>query len=129
MKFESKQLPVKPDELAPDGSEIRLLSKLKGGGLCYCTLPTKQTSHAVRHRTVEEIWYFVVGRGEVWRKFGVREETVVVTPGVSLTIPVGTCFQFRNVGREPLSFLIVTMPPWPGKDEAVTVANHWSPGK
>jgi hypothetical protein len=44
-----------------------------------------------------------------------------VVPGVSLTIPVETQFQFRNTGQEPLRFVIATMPPWPGADEAVPV--------
>src|SRR5216117_2870669 len=68
--FEVKQLRERPDEQAPDGSEIRLLPELWGGGLCHCTLPSGRTSKAVKHKTVEEIWYFVQGIGEVWRKLG-----------------------------------------------------------
>jgi mannose-6-phosphate isomerase-like protein (cupin superfamily) len=48
-----------------------------------------------------------------------------VEPGTCLTIPVGTHFQFRNPGREPLCFLIVTTPPWPGAQEAVRVQDYW----
>jgi mannose-6-phosphate isomerase-like protein (cupin superfamily) len=29
------------------------------------------------------------------------------------------------VGEEPLMFIIVTMPPWPGDQEAVRVDDHW----
>jgi mannose-6-phosphate isomerase-like protein (cupin superfamily) len=127
MKFETKRLPLKLDYAAPDGSEIRLLPSLKGGGLSHCTLPPKCISQAVRHKTVEEIWYFIQGHGEVWRKQKSRSKTVKVGAGISLTIPVGTHFQFRNTGSESLRFLIATIPPWPGSDEAVRVKDHWTP--
>ena len=97
------------------------------GGLCHCTLPVGKTSLAVRHKTVEEIWYFLEGQGQVWRKLDDSEELVDVRQGVSLTIPAETHFQFRNTGTQPLRFVIVTMPPWPGEHEAVRVDEHWQP--
>jgi len=129
--METKSLPTAYDYLAPDGSEIRLLPSVKGGGLAHCTLPGRTTSAAVAHKTVEEIWYFLTGNGEVWRREGASGDgtTVRVGPGVSLTIAPGTQFQFRNRGDGPLTFLIATMPPWPGPAEATAVANHWAPGK
>ena len=48
-------------------------------------------------------------------------------PGVSLTIPVGTRFQFRSFGPEPLAAVAVTMPPWPGEGEAMIVTGPWEP--
>ena len=113
------------DTLAPDGSEIRLLPALAGGSMAHCTLPAGATSKAVAHRSVEEIWYVVSGRGQVWRKLGGHDEVVDVGPGVGLTIPLGTEFQFRARGPDPLTFVLVTVPPWPGADEAVRVADHW----
>ena len=110
---------------APDGSEIRLLHELRGGGLAECTLPVGGVSAAVTHRTVEEIWLFTEGEGQVWRRQGERECVVDVSPGVSLTIPLGTQFQFRNTGERPLKFVISTMPPWPGEDEAPRVPDYW----
>ncbi len=64
----------------------------------------------------------------MWRRQDEREETVPVAPGVALTVPLGTRFQFRNTGPEPLEFIIVTMPPWPGDEEASRVADHWPAG-
>jgi mannose-6-phosphate isomerase-like protein (cupin superfamily) len=125
-KIETKQLPASADYLAPDGSEIRLLPSMRGGGMCHCTLPPGKVSSAVKHQTVEEIWYFIEGHGQVWRKLGEQESETDVCAGVSLTIPVSTHFQFRNPGPEPLRFLIATMLPWPGPEEAVPVQNHWS---
>lgn len=125
--FQTKRLSAQYDHLAPDQSEIRLLPTLNNGGLAHCTLPPGGVSSAMRHKTVEEIWYFVHGSGQVWRKQANREEVVDVLPDVSLAIPTGTHFQFRNTGHEPLCFIIATMPPWPGPDEAVRVRDHWKP--
>ena len=118
-------LRAEADYLAPDGSEIRLLPTMNSGGLCHCTLPTGRTSSPVVHRQVEEIWYVVSGEGEVWRKNAAAEETVRVGVGMSLTIPPRTAFQFRNTGGGPLCILIVTMPPWPGAQEAEKAVGVW----
>ncbi len=124
--FELRFVPSKIDQIAPDGSEIRLLPAMTGGGLCHCTLPPGKTSLTGVHTTVEEIWYFIQGRGLVWRKQGSREEEVDVFSHVCLTIPPQTHFQFRNTGWEPLCFIISTMPPWPGQKEWSRVPDHWS---
>lgn len=126
MKLEIKTLPKEFDYLAPDSSEIRLLTSEKRGGLCHCTLPVGKTSCAVKHKTVDEIWYFLSGTGEVWRKYEGKEETDEIQPGTSINIPAGTCFQFRNIGAEPLKFICITMPPWPGLEEAEQVQGKWS---
>jgi mannose-6-phosphate isomerase-like protein (cupin superfamily) len=42
-----------------------------------------------------------------------------------LTIPLGTRFQFRSSGDDPLSALAVTMPPWPGEGESIFVDGPW----
>ena len=126
--FETSTLKPDADYLAPDGSEIRLLPTMKGGGLCHCTLPAGKTSSPVVHRHVEEIWYILKGEGEVWRKYAQTpeaEETVRVSAGMSLTIPPRTSFQFRNTGAAPLCVLIVTMPPWPGPQEAEGTVGAW----
>ena len=93
--------------------------------MVHCTLNPGEVSLPVAHKTVEEVWYFLEGRGQVWRKYGDEERVVDVAPGVSLSIPVGAHFQFRTTGDVPLRFLIVTMPPWPGEDEAYPVPGRW----
>jgi mannose-6-phosphate isomerase-like protein (cupin superfamily) len=125
MNLQTTSLRPAADYIAPDGSEIRLLPTMKGGGLCHCTLPTGKTSSPVAHREVEEIWYVLSGVGEVWRKNAVMEASISVSAGSSLTIPARTSFQFRNTGDSPLCILIATMPPWPGPEEAVEVAGVW----
>ena len=121
-RFESKRVARDYDVLAPDGSEIRLLHSLAGASVVHCRLPAGAVTVPVRHRTVEEVWYFLAGAGQVWRKQGEREQVLDVAPGISLTIPLGTEFQFRNTGDAPLEFIIATTPPWPGEDEAVALA-------
>ena len=111
--------------LAPDGSQIRPLQEVGGGGVSHCTLPPGGVSMAVRHRTIEEIWFVVGGRGQVWRKSDEAEECVDVAPGTCLSIPTGTHFQFRALGEAALEIVIATMPPWPGMDEAVRVDDFW----
>ena len=125
--FETKLLPSQPDAIAPDGSEVRVLLKLRSGGLAHFSLGAGETSTAVVHRTVEEIWYFLSGRGEMWRKLNGQEEIVAVGAGVSISIPVGTQFQFRNLGNQPLTAIGATMPPWPGDAEASVVEGIWPP--
>jgi mannose-6-phosphate isomerase-like protein (cupin superfamily) len=120
-----KVLPEKYDYLAQDCSEIRVLSELEGGGLVRCTLPEGKTSHAVAHKTVEEIWFFLADRGQVCRKNDGYEQVIDVYPGVSLTIPLGTSFQFKNTGKEALCFIIVTIPRWPGGQEAREASGKW----
>ncbi len=115
------------DYLAPDGSEIRLLAEVSGGGLSHCILPAGLTSHAVYHRTVDEVWFFVSGSGEVWRKEATHEQMVPVNVGTSINIVHGTHFQFRNTGTAPLCLLIMTIPRWPGRPEAVPVPGYWPP--
>jgi mannose-6-phosphate isomerase-like protein (cupin superfamily) len=61
----------------------------------------------------------------MWRRLEEQEEIVDVTPGVSLSIPLGTRFQLRNDGGVPLAAVAVTMPPWPGADEAYVVDGPW----
>src|SRR5258708_35023497 len=112
--YETKTLGEGVDATAPDGTAVRLLLSLAGGSMAHFELPAGAVSHAVTHKTVEEIWYFLSGRGQLWRRFNGREVTVDVEPGVAATIPLGAAFQFRASDEAPLTSLAVTMPPWPG---------------
>ena len=93
--------------------------------MAHFELASGRTSRAVVHRTVEEIWYILSGCGEMWRKQGEQQEVIALVPGVCLTIPVGTHFQFRSSATEAVSVVAVTMPPWPGNGEAVFVPDYW----
>ena len=123
--FTTAQLGDLHDVLAPDTSEIRLLVSTSRGSMVHATLPVDGVSLAIVHRTVDELWYVLSGEGELWRKQGGLEEIVALAPHTAHSLPLGTWFQFRNPGREPLVIVIVTMPPWPGMDEAVRVPDRW----
>lgn len=114
-------------ETAPDGSTVRVLARLPNASLAQFELAPGQISRAVVHRTIDEIWTVVGGRGALWRRQGAREETVTLEPGVCLTIPAGTAFQFRNAGKETLCVIGVSLPPWPGEGEAAPAEGPWAP--
>ncbi|MBP9881838.1 MAG: cupin domain-containing protein [Chitinophagales bacterium] len=127
--FEIIKVKREYDYFAPDGSEIRLLAKINSGGFCHCTLPVGKISMAVKHKTFEEIWYFLSGEGEMWQKEVNDGEPIKVKQGDSINIPLGNSFQFRNTDTENLCILIATIPNWPGEEEgkreALPVEGYW----
>jgi mannose-6-phosphate isomerase-like protein (cupin superfamily) len=124
---DSIRLPAEPDVTAPDGSDVRVLVRSARGSMAHFELAAGQTSHAVHHRQVEELWFVVRGEGEMWLG-GDAPVVIALEVGVSLRIPPGTPFQFRSTGREPLAAVAVTMPPWPlDREEAVAAEGPWTP--
>lgn len=123
--FDTRQLPAVPDAVAPDGSDVRELLRLGRGSMAHFELPPGRVSRAVAHRAVEELWYILDGQGQMWRRQGERQQTVPLCPGTCLSIPAGTHFQFRADAAGPLAAVGVTMPPWPGDDEAYEVPGEW----
>ena len=77
------------------------------------------------HRTVEEVWYVLEGHGQVWRCPPDADPKSVppspVAPDDALVIPTGWSFQFSADASEALRFLCVTIPSWPGENEAAPV--------
>ncbi len=116
--------------IAPDGSVVRLLLTQEHGAtrcsVVEVAIPAGAVSRPVRHQTVEEVWYVVEGEGEVWRGPPDAPQSAVapvsVTPGDALTIPTGWSFQFKAGSRVGFRFICVTIPAWPGMDEAEEVA-------
>lgn len=127
-RFVTMHISPLSDVHAPDGSEIRILTRHQRASSAHGTLPVGVVSRAICHRTVDEIWYVLSGRAEIWRKLGDYEEVIAADAGTSITIPVGTHFQFRTVGTEPFCFIMFTTPPWSGDDEAVHVVGLWDVG-
>jgi mannose-6-phosphate isomerase-like protein (cupin superfamily) len=125
MEFSTVRQSREPDVIAPDSSEIRVLGRTERASTAHGTLAPGATGLAIVHRTIDEIWYVISGRAEIWRKLGEWETVVEAGPGTSLTIPAGTHFQFRTIGDEPFCFIMMTMPPWPGDSEAVRVPDYW----
>jgi mannose-6-phosphate isomerase-like protein (cupin superfamily) len=90
-------------------------------------VPPGQVNRAAVHATVSEFWHVLAGEGEIWRRDGSAEETTALTRGVTIDLRVGTAFQYRCTGDEPLQFLCISMPPWPGDDEATFIDGPWKP--
>ena len=126
MNFATLPLPAERTVVAPDGSEVRVLLALQSGGMAHFRLAPGQVSAAVTHRTVEEIWFVVSGAGTMWRQQGEREDLTELAPGLCLTIPLGTKFQFRAAAQSELTAVAVTMPPWPGDGEARVIEGPWA---
>jgi len=120
-------LPELPDARSPAGAEIRFIMDGPTGNMIHSTVPPGQVNRATRHKTVSEFWHVLEGEGEIWRSDGDGESVAGLVAGVSIDIPVATAFQYRNTGTEPLKFICISMPPWPGDDEADYVEGPWSP--
>ena len=110
---------------APDGSQLEFLLWSPHANMTLCSFGAGTVSQAVRHRTVHEFWYFLEGEGEIWMDLQGGEQTLDVGPGTAVQIPVGRSFQIKAGSRSDLRAVFVTMPPWPGKEEAELVKGIW----
>jgi mannose-6-phosphate isomerase-like protein (cupin superfamily) len=125
--MQTRSFPSTPDGRSPAGAEIRYLIEGETGAMIHSTVPPGQVNRATVHATVSEFWHVLSGEGQIWRRNGTGEETTVLGRGVSIDIPVGTAFQYRCTGVDPLQFLCITMPRWPGDKEATVIEGPWKP--
>ena len=125
--MQTRPLPENAEARSPAGAEIRYLLASTTGDMIHSTVPPGQVNRATVHATVSEFWHVLSGQGEIWRRGDGEEDVTALTPGVSIDIPVGTAFQYRCTGTEPLRFLCITMPPWPGDAEATRIDGPWAP--
>ena len=125
--MQTRLFPSTPEGRSPAGAEIRYLIEGETGGMIHATVPSGQVNRATVHATVSEFWHVLSGEGQIWRRDGTGEETTFLTAGVSVDIPVGTAFQYRCSGADALKFLCITMPPWPGDQEATVIDGPWMP--
>lgn len=122
-------LPPQHDTTSPAGAFVRILIDGPTGGMIHSTVPVGQTNKPVIHHTVSEFWYILEGHGEIWRSNDEGEKITTLLPGTSIDIEPETAFQYRNVSRDAdLKFICITMPPWPGNNEASYVSRGaWEP--
>lgn len=119
--------PEHPDAKSPAGADIRYLMDGVTGNMIHSTVPPHQINKATVHATVSEFWYILEGHGQIWRDDGEESCVVDLLPGVSVDVPVGTAFQYRNVSDTELKFICISMPRWPGDSEATYVEGKWEP--
>ncbi|RYH05787.1 cupin domain-containing protein [Tropicimonas sp. IMCC6043] len=125
--MKQSMLPARADARSPAGADIRFIMDGPTGNMIHSTVPPGQINRATIHATVSEFWYVLEGEGEIWRRDSIEERITVLSPSVSIDIPVGTAFQYRNTGSVPLRFICVSMPPWPGDFEASHIEGAWEP--
>lgn len=128
-EFTTTKLASRPSETASDGSALRPLLGVAGGTMAHFEIAAGETSRAVAHRTVDELWFVVSGSGELWLQQASRQEVVALEPGVCAALPRGTRFQFRASEAEAVAIVAVTIPRWPGDVEAELVDGPWSPSE
>jgi mannose-6-phosphate isomerase-like protein (cupin superfamily) len=125
--MQTRPFPENSDARSPAGAEIRYLMEGATGNMIHSTVAPGQVNRATVHATVSELWHVLSGRGEIWRRDEREEQVTVLKPGISIDIPVGTAFQYRCTGAQPLQFLCISMPPWPGDAEATHIEGPWPP--
>ena len=125
--MQTRSFPSSVDGLSPAGAEVRILMEGETGSLIHSTVPAGQVNRATVHATVSEFWHVLSGAGQIWRRDATGEETTALVRGVSIDIPVGTQFQYRCTGPDPLEFVCVSMPRWPGAHEASIIEGPWRP--
>ena len=81
-------MPAVADVVAPDGSAVRILLGLAGGTMAHFELASGATLIALRHRTVEEIWFVVSAWGRSGDGSDTTSRSSISTPGICVTIPV-----------------------------------------
>jgi mannose-6-phosphate isomerase-like protein (cupin superfamily) len=125
--MQTRSFPSTPDGRSPAGADVRILIEGEIGSMIHSTVPPGQVNRATIHATVSEFWHVLSGEGRIWRRDATGEEMTDLRRGVSIDIPVGTAFQYRCDGGDPLQFLCVGMPRWPGATEATIIEGPWQP--
>ncbi len=125
--MKTRILPEFPEAKSPAGADVRFLLDNDMSNMIHSTVPPYQINKATVHATVSEFWYILEGYGEIWRDDGTASDVTTLVPGISIDIPVGTAFQYRNVSDVDLKFICITMPRWPGDSEATYIEGKWQP--
>lgn len=126
-EFGWAERPADPIGAAPDGMDVFLLAEGERGGMAQFRLAAGKVARAIRHHTIEELWFILAGEGEVWFDDGTGRDPLPLRPGVALRVPPRTPFQVRAATETDLLALGATMPPWPGDAEAELVDGAWPP--
>ena len=106
--------------ITKDGSTIRELmayrnSECRGTSLAEATLPPGIKTECHVHPKVEEVYYFLRGRGRILA----GDEYFDVGPGMSIVHLSGVRHQTWNTGEEPLVFLCLCHPAYEHDDTVI----------
>ena len=117
---------AKPDYFAPDGSHCYELCRAQSGNMAYFEQPAGAISKAVTQNGISELWMILSGVGLMWMKQENGDESITfMHPKRSISIPDRCTFQFWNFSNQVLTFVLATMPPWPGDSAAIKAEGIW----
>jgi mannose-6-phosphate isomerase-like protein (cupin superfamily) len=92
--------------------------------MAHHELADGEVTASIRHRTVEQLWHVLSGRGELWRTIEGEARVDVLGPGDSVCVRPGVSFQLRALDG-PLRAVVASAPSAPGPGEAVAVPGRW----
>ena len=118
--------PPHPDARSPAGAEIRYLIEGEAGGMIHSTVPAGQVNRAAVHATVERVLGCLTGQGQLWRGDRTGEDDIAEGRGFHRH-PSRDRTPVSLRRTDPLLFLCITMPPWPGDQEATIIEGPWTP--
>ena len=111
--------------IARDSLSVHELLAFDSGSLAVFELAGGKTGRAIVHAEVDELWYFLSGRGRLWRSNDSNESIEEVGEGTCVSLPRGTRFQVQAYPKAKLKAVAVTLPRWPGDDAARVVEGPW----
>jgi len=120
-----------PDMISPGGAMVYHLIHVPGGALSRVVVQPGMVSTGGRLEGIEDTFFILSGTGQIWRCESngpvLREETVALRPGVTVTIPSGVAFQYRSHPEEPLVFLEIVAPGWSLERRLPSEHRSWVP--
>jgi mannose-6-phosphate isomerase-like protein (cupin superfamily) len=122
-------LSAAPDSVSPDGgAEIRHILASQGGDLTHAVCHAGNTSGTHHLPELDEGYFVLSGRGEIWRATDEREAVTALRPGRWVAMPGGMRFQYRANAGSSLVFLVVVLPSWREELFHVVEGGRWKPG-
>jgi mannose-6-phosphate isomerase-like protein (cupin superfamily) len=95
------------------------------GNMIHSTVPPGQVNRATVHATVSEFWHVLSGEGQIWRRDGTVRRRPFWKQAFPSTFRSGRHSSIAAPVVDPLQFLCITMPRWPGDKEATSSDGPW----
>ena len=112
---------------APDGLLIKEIAPISEGGIAQFTINPGFTGKAVQHQTITEVWFLTSGENvEVWISNTNNNQPLALQSGDYFVVLPHTPFQVKNSTAAPVTFLALTMPPYPGDHEVLPASGFWN---
>lgn len=88
-------------------------SQIKNLGFAFATVDVGKRSPDHHHQHTEEIYHILEGKGRMY----LSGESVDVSAGDTVFIPVNTKHSLENTGSSVLRFIVITSPPYDYDDD------------